>query len=176
MAAAVEKLHEFTALREDYVSPAVERENQSEITDHNEREQKLNEKELYLKKIQEQLEQQQSLFDAKCKSRNTQLAEREQELKEEESALERLKLVWSTRVAQLERQLKEKESALGELQLELDSLKKEWSPSSSDEGQPPEKKRRLVQGTEVSLMDRCIIVTIMQIFSVLFSDYGHWCG
>jgi predicted RNase H-like nuclease (RuvC/YqgF family) len=161
MAVAVTRLHEFTVLRADDVRPSRERENQSEITDHNEREQKLKDKDLYLKKIQEELEQRQSQFDSMCKSRNTQFADREKVLKEKEEALKNLQREWSTRVAQLERQLTEKESALRDLQLELDSLKKQRRVGSEDEGQPSAKKRKLMHGTEVSLMDRCIIVTIM---------------
>ena len=42
-------LHEFTVLRADDVRPSSERENQSEITDHNERERKLIIKESFLK-------------------------------------------------------------------------------------------------------------------------------
>jgi hypothetical protein len=64
MAQAVTMLHEFTAIRADYVSPAREREKQLEITEHDEREQNLNGKKLHLQQVQKELEFRQLLFES----------------------------------------------------------------------------------------------------------------
>ena len=131
MAKAVEKLHQFTALREDYVSPAGERENQSELTEPDERQKQLDGKELLLKQIQTQLEHRQSQFESDCKSRDTKLAERERQLNEKEAALHKL-----------QQQLEEREN----------QLKKRKGESEADEEHPPPKKRK-IDDQQVSLLD-----------------------
>jgi hypothetical protein len=82
MAQELSILHEFTAIRADYVNPAREHEYQLKRTEHDERERILSGKELHLNQIQKELEFRQLQFECQCKSRSTRLAERERQLNE----------------------------------------------------------------------------------------------
>jgi len=99
----------------------------------------LDDKEFHIQKIQEELEHRQSRFESQCESRTSELADRERQLNEKEVPLLKLQLQMEEREKQLNKRTGE----------------------SEDEEEPPPKKRKLGQQKKISLMARCIIVTIM---------------